>query len=279
MANREKRVAAKTPKHKHMEKLSNGGPDFFKSILENSLGAIAVVSREGVVQYESPSMEQVLGYRIEGRVGINGLELIHPEDMADAGNALVELAQHPEQSIMKEIRVRHTDGSWRTLQIYGKNLLKNPAVRGIIAVFNDTTERKLTERKLIDSEEQHRALSDAASKSGLGITILQNRQDVEAAIVLANDTGAKMTGYSISELLSMSAWDLIDPKDLGMIIERYRLRQKGGSPPASYETFLHYKDGTLFPVEASVSTLSYQGKPATVVCFRDITERKVSHSV
>jgi PAS domain S-box-containing protein len=274
MANKEKRVTAKKPKHKHMEKLSNGGPDFFKSILENSLGAIAVVSREGVVQYESPSMEQVLGYRIEGRLGINGLELIHPEDMADAGNALVELAQHPEQSIVKEIRVRHADGSWRNLQIYGKNLLKNPAVRGIIAVFNDITERKLTERKLIESEEQHRALSDAASKSGLGITILQNRQNMEAAIVLANDTGAKMTGYSISDLLSMSAWDFIDPKDLGKIIERYRLRQEGESPPDFYVTSLRRKDGTLFPVEASMSTLFYQGNIATVVCFRDITERK-----
>ena len=274
MANGKKHMAAKTPNHKYTEKSSKEVQDFFKAILDNSLGAVAVVNSEGGVQYESPSMEQVLGYRIEGRVGINGLELIHPEDLVDASDALIELAQHPEQSIVKEIRVRHADGSWRTLQIYGKNLLKNPAVRGIIAVFNDITERKLTERKLIESEEQHRALADAASKSGLGVTILQNRQDMEAAIVLANDTGATMTGYSITELLSMSAWDFIDPRDLGVIIERYRLRQKGASPPDFYETSLRRKDGTLFSVEASVSALLYQGKPATVVCFRDITERK-----
>ena len=274
MENGEKRMAAKRPKEKYTEKSSREGQDFFKSILDNSLGAIAVVDKEGVVQYESPSMEQVLGYRLGDRVGASGIELVHPEDMVDATDALSKLAQHPEQSIVKEIRVRHADGSWRTLQIYGKNLLKNPAVRGIIAVCNDITERKLTERNLIDSEEQHRALSEAASKSGLGVAILQNRQDMEAAIVLVNEMGAKMTGYSISELLSMSAWDFIDPRDLGVIIERYRLRQKGASPPDFYETSLRRKDGTLFPVEASVSALSYKGKPATVVCFRDITERK-----
>ena len=178
MENGGKRMAAKRPKDKYTEKSSREGQDFFKSILDNSLGAIAVVNKEGVVQYESPSMEPVLGYRVEGRFGINGIKLIHPEDMVDTSDALTELAQHPEQSIVKEIRVRHADGSWRTLQIYGKNLLKNPAVRGIIAVCNDITELKLTERKLIESEEQHRALSDAASKSGLGIAILQNRQDI-----------------------------------------------------------------------------------------------------
>jgi PAS domain S-box-containing protein len=274
MANGEKHMAAKRPMHKYMEKRSEEGEGFFQSILENSLGAISVVDKEGVVQYESPSVEQVLGCRLGGRVGASGLELIHPEDMVDATDALSKLAQHPEQSIVKEIQVRHADGSWRTLQVYGKNLLKNPAVRGIIAVFKDITESRLIEKKLAESEEQHRALADAASKSGLGITILQNRQDVEAAIVLANDICTKMTGYSISELLSMSAWYFIDPKDLGVIIERYRLRQKGASPPDFYETSLRHKGGTLFPVEVSMSTLFYQGKPATVVCFRDITERR-----
>ena len=276
MANGKKRMAAKTPNHKYLERSSREGQGFFKSILDNSLGAVVVVDKVGVLQYESPSMEQVLGYRLGDRVGASGLELVHPEDMVDATDALSKLAQHPEQSIVKEMRVRHADGSWRTLQVYGKNLLENPAVRGIVAVFNDITERKLTERKLIESEEQHRALADAASKSGLGIVILQNKQDMEAAIVLINDIGSKMTGYSISQLLSMSAWDLIDPKDLGVIIDRYRLRQKGASPLDFYETSIRHKDedGTLFPVEVSVSALFYQGKPATVVCFRDITERK-----
>jgi PAS domain S-box-containing protein len=274
MPNGEKRTSAKRPKDKYMEKRSKEGQGFFKSILDNSLGAIAVVDKEGILQYESPSIEQVLGYKLRDRIGASVLEWVHPEDMVNATDSLSELAQHPEQSIVKEIRVRHADGSWRTLQIYGKNLMKNLAVRGIVAVFNDITERNLTERKLIESEEQHRALADAASKSGLGVTILQNRQDMEAAIVLANDICTKMTGYSISELLSMSAWDFIDPKDLGRIIERYRLRQEGASPPDSYETSLRHKDGTLFPVEVSMSTLFYKGKIATVVCLRDITERK-----
>src|SRR4030042_5912369 len=196
MANVAKQITTKRPKHKYREKRSKAGQDFFQSILENSLGAIAVVDKQGVVKYESSSMEQVLGYRLGGRVGANGFELVHPEDMVDATDAFQKLAQHPEQSISKEIRVRHADGSWRALQVYGKNLLKNPAVRGILAVFNDISERKLIEKKLVESEEQHRALAEAASKSGLGVTILQNKQDMEAAIVLANEMVSKMIGYS-----------------------------------------------------------------------------------
>jgi len=271
MANRAKKMTARRPEH---GRLPGEGQSFFRSILENSLGAVVVVNKEGVVQYESPSMERMLGYKLGDRIGASGLELVHPEDVEDATSALSELAQHPGKSIVKEMRVRHADGSWRSLHVYGKNLLKNPAVRGILAGFLDITERKVSEKELAESEEYYRALSDSAEKSGLGITIVQNTQDREAAIVVSNNAYCRLSGYSMSELLSMSAWDLIDPNQLGLIKDRYRLRQTGKDAPGFYESSLLRKDGTLLPIETSVSTMLYRGKIATVSLFRDITERK-----
>ncbi len=143
---------------------------------------------------------------------------------------------------------------------------------GIIA--SDITERKKIEEALADSEEWHRALVDAAGKAGLGITIVQNTQDKEAAIVFVNDEYCRMMGYSREELLRISELDLISPADLIMVRERYRRRQKGENVTSFYEMAMLRKDGTPVPVENSTSTMAYRGKIATVSYYKDITRRK-----
>jgi PAS domain S-box-containing protein len=142
---------------------------------------------------------------------------------------------------------------------------------GIIA--SDITERKRIEDALANSEEWHRALVDTAGKAGLGITIVQNTQDREAAIVFANDEYCRMSGYSLYELLSTTAWDLIAPSDLSAIQDRYRRRQRGEDVTSYYRETILRKDGSFLPTEAGVSLMTYQGKVATVSYYMDITER------
>lgn len=143
---------------------------------------------------------------------------------------------------------------------------------GIIA--SDITERKKIEEALADSEEWHKALVEAAGKAGLGITIVQNTQDREAAIVFVNDEYCRMMGYSREELLRLSELDLIFPADLRMVQERYRRRQKGENVTSFYEMTMLRKDGTPLPVENSTSTMAYGGGIATVSYYKDITKRK-----
>ena len=143
---------------------------------------------------------------------------------------------------------------------------------GIIA--SDITDRKRIEEALANSEEWHRALVDTAGKAGLGITIVQNTQDREAAIVFANDEYCRMSGYSLYDLLSMSAWDLIAPADLSAIQDRYRRRQRGEDVTSYYQETVLRKDGSSLPTESGVSLMTYRGKVATVSYYMDITERK-----
>ena len=143
---------------------------------------------------------------------------------------------------------------------------------GIIA--SDITERKRIEEALANSEEWHRALVDTAGKAGLGITIVQNTKDKEAAIVFANDEYCRMSGYSLYELLSMSAWDLLAPADLGAIQDRYRRRQSGEDVTSYYQETVLSKDGSFLPTETGVSLMTYQGKVATVSYYMNIAERK-----
>ena len=127
---------------------------------------------------------------------------------------------------------------------------------------------------LAESEEWHRALVKTVGKAGYGIVILQNTPEREAAVVFVNDEACNMVGYSPAEALAMSAWDFFEPSELAKLRERYRKRQSGEQVLSYYETTMLRKDGTSLPIEASASTLVYQGNIATVLFFKDITQHR-----
>ncbi len=141
-------------------------------------------------------------------------------------------------------------------------------------IESNMTKRKILEKALAESEEWHRALVETVGKAGNGIIILQNTPEREAAIVFVNDEASKIMGYSRDEALSLSAWDFFEPAELAVIQGRYRQRQRGEQVPSYYETNALHKNGKYIPLEISLSVMNYQDKVATVVFFKDITERK-----
>lgn len=120
----------------------------FRSLIENSYDAIALVSENSDFVYASPSTHRVLGYATEELLGRNELELVHPDDRELAQGVFSELLQKPSDTVSVQLRVRHRDGSWRWVEIVGTNLLAEPSVQAIVIYFCDVTERKQTEERL-----------------------------------------------------------------------------------------------------------------------------------
>jgi two-component system cell cycle response regulator len=58
-----------------------------------------------------------------------------------------------------ELRLRHKDGSWRTLEAVGSNQVNNNVVEYLIINYRDITERKKVEETLKESEQKYRELS------------------------------------------------------------------------------------------------------------------------
>ncbi len=79
--------------------------------------------------------------------------------------------------------------------------------------------------------------------------------DGQYQVIEANDKALDMYGYSRDELLRLQLKDFLSPEEILGIEERAReIRQNRG---ASFESVHRRKDGTLFPVECSVSYLEY----------------------
>ena len=128
----------------------------YRSLVQNSADVNLIMGPEGTVQYESPAVERVLGYRVEDRVGRSAFELIHPDDQTRGQRLLADVLRSPGAQVSGELRIRHADGSWRAIEAIAKNLIDDPAVGGLVVNYRDVTMRKELEDEL-----RHQAFHDS----------------------------------------------------------------------------------------------------------------------
>jgi len=135
----------------------------FHLISENAADMIALVDSDGRRLYNSPAYLKVLGYSPEDLQATSSIEQIHPDDRPRVLKA-AEKARLGGPGERMEYRVRHKDGSWRTLESTASPIRNaNGQTDKLVIVNRDITERKRAEEMLA-----HNAFHD-------GLTNLPNR--------------------------------------------------------------------------------------------------------
>jgi diguanylate cyclase (GGDEF)-like protein/PAS domain S-box-containing protein len=154
----------------------------FRSLVRNSSDIILILRGDGTIAYESPAVESVLGYPMEARVNREPFEIVHPDDLSRARYLVQDVLGTAGAEASAEFRVRHADGSWRTMQAVAKNLLDDPAVAGIVVNYRNVTDRRALEEQL-----RHQAFHD--SLTGLANRALFNDRLEHALTRRASDRG------------------------------------------------------------------------------------------
>lgn len=132
----------------------------------------------------------------------------------------------------------------------------------VVGVFQDITERKEIEQKLVMSQEKYQMLSDSTYE---GVIFHDN------GIVLdVNKAVSVVTGYTKEELLGKNIIKLaVHPDDIHIAVEQMK------NPVAKpYEVRCVRKDGTVTSTEVESYSTNYKGQDVRVAAIRDITERK-----
>jgi len=168
--------------------------EFFHALIENSLDVITILSTDGTILYESPSVYRLLGYSLDELLGRNAFDMIHPDDGARARDALSEIVENRNSVLSAEFRFRHRNGSWRVIEATGSNQLDNPFIAGIVVNSRDVTERKKAEELLREANkraEDERAKSEAIIMAiGDGISI----QDKTFKVLYQNQAHRDIVG-------------------------------------------------------------------------------------
>jgi diguanylate cyclase len=93
----------------------------------------------------------------------------------------------------------------------------------------------------------------------------------DGIIVQVNAAGVRMLGGSGAPLIGRDMLELVSPADHPAVLRRLSRRD---AVLNHEEIHLIGSAYTLVPVEFSCSTIDYEGQPATVFAFRDLTDRK-----
>ncbi len=121
----------------------------FRALIENSRDLITVVAPDGTRVYCAPSFERTLGHDPEEMIGRDVFELVHPDDRDETRRMFERLlADEPGTQERAEYRLHHADGSWRTFEAVGVNLVDDPTVQGVVVNARDVTARRRYEQRL-----------------------------------------------------------------------------------------------------------------------------------
>ena len=98
------------------------------------------------------------------------------------------------------------------------------------------------------------------------------RLDQEGHILYANRKACDSLGYSQTELLKMSVYD-IDPL-IDREVWRHAWKKLCHDGSATFEGQHRRKDGTTFPIEVTATLIEFKGRCYSMAFIKDITERK-----
>jgi PAS domain S-box-containing protein len=135
----------------------------FQLISENAADMIALVGSDGRRLYNSPAYQKVLGYSPEDLKTSSSFDQIHPDDRPRVLKA-AEQARLTGHGEPMEYRIRHKDGSWRTLESTASPIRNAKGQTDRLVIVN----RDITDRKRAEELLAHNAFHD-------GLTNLPNR--------------------------------------------------------------------------------------------------------
>ncbi len=133
-------------------------------------------------------------------------------------------------------------------------------------IHSRETERDAAAAALRESEDKYRTLVESADDA---IVIVQDNR-----IVYANTSGLALAEAPADRIIGGDFFHFIADGEVERLRTYAERRMKGLEAPSMYETIFKSASGRLIPAEVNAARLSFQGRGASLVIIRDITERK-----
>jgi diguanylate cyclase (GGDEF)-like protein/PAS domain S-box-containing protein len=237
------------------------------ALAEHASDVILVGDADGKIVYASPSVTEAFGYEPDELIGLDGFDLVHPDDIDDVVAAFTEQAKNPRVPARVHVKARHADRSWRDCETVFTNCLADPRIRGLVVTVRDISDRKRAEQALRESETRFRSLVQHASDI---VTVF----DVEGIISYISPS-VRVMGFEPSELLGTQVALLLHPDDALEVGELITRQIMSGGTPTPIDYRVRHADGTWRYLQGvATNLLDEPTVNGIVVNARDITDRK-----
>jgi PAS domain S-box-containing protein len=194
--------------------------------------------------------------------------LLHPDDHGRAIAYMGEYARERQGEYRQEFRLRHKDGTYRWIEARASFVTETDGSQiRLLGSHTDITERKRMEEAVCESEDRYRTLVELSPS---GVFVFS-----EGRTVYANHTGAILMGANDpKEILDRPMFDFIHPDYHDEVRENVKRLLTGNVSVHSAERIYVKMDGTSVPVQVEAARIMWNGRPAILVLFSDITDRQ-----
>jgi PAS domain S-box-containing protein len=243
----------------------------FRSLIETSPDIIWEIDLQGKFRYVSPMVTTVMGYSPEELAGTRMIDLIPEQERSSVIQELSGYISSAGPVAPLEVNALHLDGRNLKIEIRPSRVMgADGTPQGFRGVARDITEHTATEAALRDSELLFREVFDNANDA---VFLVERARDGPGKYRLVNNTAVRMLGYSKEEFLAMSPRDIV-PEEIAKRIMAGVRKKLVSDGYATFESANRRKDGSIIPIEVSISAFRYKGMEVDLSIVRDITDRK-----
>jgi PAS domain S-box-containing protein len=281
---------------------------WFRTLIHNISDIVALTDAEGIVRFINPSLETLLGYRLDDVLGHKIFDFIHPEDIPRASVDYSEIIQKQGVSVPTVVRIRDAAGAWVPMEFIANNQLEDPEIQGVIVTARDVRYREEVKEAIrsanVDMHErvQDRTTELAKRNASLRIenqTRLQTEKQLQQAISLLNATlDATADGILVVstegkisscngrflEMWGMDCTSAVGQRDEDLLARAVpqlqnsaefltKVKELYASPEATSFDVLHLKEGRIFERYSQPQRIG-ERVVGRVWSFRDVTQAR-----
>lgn len=260
----------KNPSDRTAENPSEFHIDFeqrYRALFDRSCFCVYLLHFDGSILDANDAALNLLGYAREEIPLYNIASLVAKDQVPLAFQIIDEIRQNGTQRSPIELRVKKKNGEYVWLEVEGALIQRDGKPYAVQGIARDITCFKVTEQRLMESENCYRAIFE---NTGTATVIIEE----DSTISMMNRECENLSGYSKEKVEGKKSWaDFIVKEDLERLREYHRLRRsEPDRVPKSYEARMIDKQGDLRDILVTGSIIP--GTKKGVASLLDITERK-----
>jgi PAS domain S-box-containing protein len=115
-------------------------PLIIKALLDNSLDTITLIDQQGIIAYQSASIETLAGFLPDELIGTPVVDLVHPDHIENVTSGLTKVLFEASAAIVLTVKFKSKLKGWIDIEVVGRHFCTDGFV-GAICNSRDITEK------------------------------------------------------------------------------------------------------------------------------------------